>query len=85
MPALSKIPKISQIWSKNFSSYKVISLTDLQCLSDILISSKKGADLEIFQKMRFFSMPALSKIPKISQIWKKIFKRISFISLKMPE
>ena len=54
MPALSKIPKISQIWSKIFSTYKVISLTDLQCLSDILIiSSNKSQIWKYFWKLDF--------------------------------
>ena len=54
MPALSKIPQISQIWSKNFLSYKVISLTDLQCLSDILIiSSNKSQIWKYFWKLDF--------------------------------
>ena len=87
MPALSKIPKISQICSKYFSSYKVISLTDLQCLSDILINFKQEKpDLEIFLKIRFLPpCLLLSKIPKISQIWSKKFstyKVISFTDLQ---
>ena len=54
MPALSKIPKISHIWSKKFSTYKVISLTDLQCLSDILIiSSNKSQIWKYFLKLDF--------------------------------
>ena len=49
-----KFQKSARFGQKNFQAYKVISLTDLQCLSDILIiSSNKSQIWKYFWKLDF--------------------------------
>ena len=78
MPALSKIPKITQIWEKYFqANFLPMDFLPACSLMPEYYSSyfkQERGRFGKFQKMRFFTMPALSKIPKISQIWEKYFQ-----------
>ena len=78
MPALSKIPKTSQIWEKYFqANFLPMDFLPACSLMPEYYSSyfkQERGRFGKFQKMRFFTMPALSKIPKTSQIWEKYFQ-----------
>ena len=78
MPALSKIPKTSQIWEKyfqaNFLPMDFLTACSLMPKYYSSYFKQERGRFGKFQKMRFFTMPALSKIPKTSQIWEKYFQ-----------
>ena len=78
MPALSKIPKTSQIWEKYFqANFLPMDFLPACSLMPEYYSSyfkQERGRFGKFQKMRFFTMAALSKIPKTSQIWEKYFQ-----------
>ena len=73
-----KIPKITQIWEKHFQA-NFLPMDFLTACSLIpkyyscYFKQERGR-FGKFQKMRFFTMPALSKIPKTSQICEKYFQ-----------
>ena len=68
-----KIPKITQIWEKyfqaNFLPMDFLPACSLMPESHSSYFKQERGRFGKFHKMRFFTMPALSKIPKTSQIW----------------